>query len=250
MRDARFVACVLSIIFFFAGSRVFASANYDIQIKQGDILGARKTIDSLIRLRGETALLLFAKAQCCLNADSAAALYKSIFQKYPHDTCAAYALLRLAQYYTIRKEPAPALVYVNSLKQRFPDSWEYAQAKEALAPAEQPAASQNHVQTLPKPDVSTAPTRVQATPKSDATVPPQQKVTYAVQLGVFSVQKNAERIQILANKTAATDIVQHSRNGSSLYVVLAGSYKSKDQATEAVNTLEKSTGVKGFVVLR
>jgi len=234
----------ICVLFIFSSwcSNIFAGENYWEKIANNNIDGAHLSIDSLINIHGETAELLFAKAQCYNYADSAVSIYRQIYIQFPRDSFAAKSLLRLAEFYVMRESSNDIASIVYLLKDRFPKSPEYKTAKELLN------TSKNVPDT--KLTAKTSETSNSLNPKKNDLAPTQDSIIYTVQLGAFSLQNNALKIQSLADKIFTTDIVERQRDDKLFYVVLCGSFASKDQASDAVNKLEQAIGVKGYIVIR
>jgi len=220
-------------------------------MNSGNTESARQSIDSLITLNGESAELLFAKAQCTLDADSAVHIYRKIYTDYESDPYAAKSLLRLAQYHAVRDEQTDVATDVRYLKERFPNSDELHSAEQLLPATKTTEVASNPLEPTPRKTHSTTILGA-GTPeaKSNAAPATSSGIVYAVQLGAFGMKANAESVKASAQKYYQTDVVERKRGDQLLYVVLAGSFSSKEDAEKALALLSSKTSKNGFVVLR
>src|SRR5690242_19178871 len=144
------VPLCLLLIFLFASTPQLRAGDYRDAMNSGNTESARQAIDSLITLNGESAELLFDKAQCQLDADSAVHLYRKIYTDYESDPYAAKSLLRLAQYHAVRDELTDVATDVRYLKERFPNSDELHSAEQLLLSAKTTETASNPLEPTPR----------------------------------------------------------------------------------------------------
>jgi|GEM_PF-2011836 len=170
--------------------------------------------------------------------EHAAASYRSLIESVPHSQRVPSACLLLARSLQNLGRSEEAETFYQKVIEDYRQSIEAQQA-------------QQYLDSLP----ATQPKRVEARPDVPQTVgathasPMQAVAHYSIQVGAFSVKRNADSLaNRLRKKGYSVDIVRPSSGKSRLYRVRVGKFKTRAAALEAAQRLRKNEKLDTAVV--
>ena len=154
------------------------------------------------------------------NPDGAEAVktYELIIRRHPDNIFADHCLFRLIQYHTALGMYQTAEQHFSTLKSKYPKSAILDDAARLFPEKESGRTDQDSVIT------------------NDSGA-----VSYALQVGAFSSQSNADQFVTRLKSKGITDITTGDKisNNKKLFTVLVGSYVTKEQAAAAGQKLKK-----------
>ncbi|HUI10933.1 MAG TPA: SPOR domain-containing protein [Bacteroidota bacterium] len=187
-------------------------ARYQAMLQNGQVEQVRGAIPSLLARYPNNPGVLYIQAQTTSDGAEAVRIYQSIVDNFPASPWAPEALFRVYQFYYALGLYRTAEMKMAQLKKNYPTS--------------RRATGGSGVDTggLPE-DTSRAPSGAQAGEH------PAAPTRYALQVGAYTAQANAERQKaFFENLGYSVELISRVRDNQSLYLVLVGSFASADEA--------------------
>jgi len=209
------------------------------QIDNGDVYKVRQEMPALLTKYPNHPGLLYVQARLTTNGAEAVKIYQSIVDNFPKSEWADDALYKVYQFWYSIGLYRTADLKLQQLKRDYPSSpfLQTAASRDTLpAPAPPPREDSGAVLVTPGRPVQ---------PESAAT---QQ---FALQVGAFSTQANAERQKgQLEAEGLEVEVVNKVKDGRSLFIVLVGSFPTYEAAKARSAELQKKLNTPSIVVTR
>lgn len=209
------------------------------QIDNGEVFKARQELPSLMAKHPNHPGLLYVQARLTANGAEAVRIYQSITDNFPKSEWADDALFKVYQFYYSIGLYRTADLKLQQLERDYP-------ASPLLA-------------TATKRDTVSIPT-VQAREDSDVVImtpsrPVQPAATgaqlFALQVGAFSTQANAERQKTQFESSGyEVEVVNKVKDGRSLFIVLVGAFTTYEEAKARSVELQQKLNTPSMVVTK
>lgn len=249
------------------------------QVTAGNIDEAKSELPSLKEKFPDDPGVLYLEALVTTDGSVAARLYQSIVDNHPRCEWADAALYRVYQFYYSLGLYKTADLKMAQLQRDYPDS-KYLKSQGSMAeagpvvtrhdtpaaPAATPpvtASPKEEPVTTPASTVNTAPVVKQNPPPAVKQNPPpakqekpavvthQSSGAYALQVGAFASEPNAERLQRAVEAMGyRVEIVTRGHTGKPMYHVWVGNYPTEAEARAAAVELREKHSVDAMLVTR
>jgi cell division septation protein DedD len=228
---------------------------YLTMVSNGQSEEVRKEIPSLLTRYPNDAGVLYLQAQVTKEGAEAARIYQSIVDNFPRSKWADASLYRVYQFYYALGLYRTADLKLAQLKKEYPSSKYLAAAnggEPKNLPEEQEGAQTPAVRAEEPPAAER--TEKPANPQSRPPVAeaPRSGVApsaFALQVGAFSTQANAEKQkEFFENLGYPVEVISKMRDTRMLFVVLVGTYSSYDEAKGKGGEIKKKHNVDSMVV--
>lgn len=250
-------------------------------IKNGNAEKVRLELPRLEVQYPNNAGVLYLQAVLTSNGTEAVKYYQKIVDTYPNSKWAEDALYKIYQYYYAMGFYRTAEHKLDLLRQNYPNSpYVTGTAKETATPsnstiAQQPAAKPLSKQepVVTKPDTTKQvqqPKAISQTSAMESQQKPQEKKavtttpavqqkpkaavsnsstgSFTIQMGVFAVKENAEKMQAQLSSAGITAEVKLKQLGSKeMYAVYVGVFSSREEARRQ-NEIYKAKDISGVIV--
>jgi tetratricopeptide (TPR) repeat protein len=210
-----------------------------VQVDKGEIYKVRQEMPALLSKYPNHPGLLYVQARITTNGAEAVKIYQSIVDNFPKSEWADDALYRVYQFWYSIGLYRTADLKLQQLKRDYPSS-PFLQVSAARDTTALPA-------TPAREDSGT----VLVTPGRPVQTESAAAGQFALQVGAFSTQANAERQKgQLEADGLEVEIVNKVKDGRSLFIVLVGSFPTYDAAKARSADLQKRLNTPSIVVTR
>jgi len=206
------------------------------QIDNGQVFQVRQELPPLMAKNPNNPGLLFVQGRIATNGAEAVRIYQSIVDNFPSSSWADDALHRVYQFYYSIGLYRTADLKLQQLKRDYPSS--------------------PFLTNLPQRDTTATPVAVEDTAAMALPGLPEQAVaptgqSFALQVGAFSTQANAEKIKgQFETEGYPVEIINKVKDGRSLFIVLVGSFASYDEAKAKTGEIQKKFSTTPLVVTK
>jgi cell division protein FtsN len=219
-------------------------------VQKGQVDEVRKEVPGLLEKYPNNPAVLYLQAAVTKEGAEAARIYQSIVDNFPKSSYADAALFRVYQFYYALGLYRTAELKMKQLQREYPHSrYLKPEANETASIPEEPppptgrAPRDSAGGTVPR---EAAP--AVATPEATPSVTP---TTFALQVGAFGAQPNAEKQKkFFEEKGFTVDMITKVRDTQTLYVVLVGNYASYDEAKAKSVEIKNKYQITSLVVPR
>ena len=179
--------------------------------------------------------VIFLDALLTKDGDEALKKYSTVLEKFPDSKYADASLYRIFSYYYSLGYYKKAEIYLNRLKEDFPESPYIKTADIKLPDVEEPVAQV----------VKTSQAQQPAQPEKVETI----NYNFTIQAGAFMNVENAKKLsEQLKKENYFTEITTKEVGGTILNVVNVGKFVNEEEAKPIFSLLEKKFAIKGRVV--
>lgn len=225
-------------------------SRYLSMVEAGQAEQVRGEIPALLAKYPNNPAVLYLQGVVTVDGTEAVRIYQSIVDNFPKSEWADDALFKVHQFYHAIGLYRTAEIKLNQLKTNYPSSpyvTGAASPETAQLPEEkQPPAAEP---SLSPPDVTVA------EPPAETKQPPVPVETargqYALQVGAYSLQENAEKQKLFFEDLGfPVEVINKVKDTRSLYIVLVGNFKSTDEARARGAEIKKNYNIQSMVVTR
>ncbi len=207
-------------------------------VEQGKADQAKKELPRLQEQRPNDPGVLYLQALLMTDGSEAVRTYQSIVDNFPKSAWADDALFKVYQFYYALGLYRTAEIKMSQLKKDYPTSRYISQAGD--------------IETSTLPDEQEPPAAApgdsaeEETPVSDVPTG-----TFALQVGAFSAQVNAEKQKVFfEDLNMPVEVINRVKDGRSLYVVLVGNFPTADDARAKGAEIKKNYNIESMVIPR
>ena len=208
-------------------------------VEQGKADQVKKELPRLQERSPNDPGVLYLQALLMTDGSEAVRTYQSIVANFPKSPWADDALFKAYQFYYALGLYRTAELKMSQLKKDYPTSRYISQAGDVETAAlpdeqEQPV-------TTPSDSAATEETQVVDVPSG----------SFALQVGAFSAQVNAEKQKLFfEDLNMPVEVINRVKDGRSLYVVLVGNFPTADDARAKGVEIKKSYNIDFMVISR
>ena len=208
-------------------------------VEQGRADQAKKELMRLQERSPNDPGVLYLQALLMTDGSEAVRTYQSIVDNFPKSAWADDALFKVYQFYYALGLYRTAEIKMTQLKRDYPTSRYISQAGDVETAAlpeeqEQPVVVPEDATTQEETSVSDIPTG-----------------SFALQVGAFSAQVNAEKQKVFfEDLNMPVEVINRVKDGRSLYVVLVGNFPTADDARAKGAEIKKDYNIESMVISR
>ena len=222
---------------------------YLTMVSNGQTEEVRRDIPSLLTRYPNDPGVLYLQAQVTKEGAEAARIYQSVVDNFPRSKWADVSLFRVYQFYYALGLYRTAEIKLTQLKKEYPGSKYLASVgggEPANLPEEEEGVQTPAVLTEKPAGPPVAPSLPAAAEAPRSGVAP---TSFALQVGAFSTQANAEKQkQFFEDLGYSVEVISKMRDTRMLFVVLVGTYSSYDEAKGKGGEIKKKHNVDSMVV--
>ena len=236
----------LALLMAFAGPTVAAQASdpdinqYIDRINNGQGDEVRNEIPSLLAKYPNNPGVLYLQGLVTSDGGEAVRIYQSIVDNFPKSEWADDALYKVYQFYYALGLYRTAELKMDQLRKEYPNS---THLKSAAEP-ETKGLAEEHVQPPAPPVQDTVARPVQEPAAAPA-------VRFALQVGAFTTQVNAERQkQFFEHLGYPVEVINKVKDTRALFLVWVGTYPTYEEAKASGVEIKKKYNVDSIVISR
>lgn len=231
---------------------------YLARVENGEADSIRGELPSLLSKYPNNSGVLYLQGVLTTDGTEAVRIYQSIVDNFPRSEWADDALFKVYQFYYALGLYRTAEIKLNQLKADYPESRYLSSTSQAdvkSTPEEEglglPKATQEDVVQNPPNQVATEKPALPETEPSQPAAEETSRGQYALQVGAFSQQVNAEKQKLFFEDLGySVEVINKVRDSRSLFVVLVGDYKTPDEAKQKGVEVKKKYNITSMVVTR
>ena len=241
----RRIACALMLVCGLARPGLAQGTEPDIRalvdlIERGQGSEVKQDLPALLARYPNNPGVLYVQGLLTEEGAEAVRVYQSIVDNFPRSEWADDALYKVYQFYYSLGLYRTAELKLNQLKRDYPSS-------KYLA-----ATAGTDTKGLPEEPQPPKAVRQPAEPR-DSVAPPPSATTaqFALQVGAYTAQTNAERQRkFFEDLGYAVEVMSKIKDGRSLYIVLVGGYATYEEAKARGLEIKQRYNVDSFVISR
>ncbi len=225
------------------------------RIESGHSDEVRTELPSLLSTYPNNPGVLYLQGVLTPDGTEAVRIYQSIVDNFPKSEWADDALYKVYQFYYAIGLYRTAELKLNQLKTDYPQS-KYV-ASVALhdvktLPDETQKSDSVQAERAPAPAVASMPNAEKpAVEEREAALDETPRGQYALQVGAYSQQVNAEKQKLFFEDLGfSVDVLNKVKDSRSLFVVLVGEYRSVDEAKVKGAEIKKKYNINSMVVTK
>jgi len=211
---------------------------------QADLV--RGEVPSLLSEHPNDPGVLYLQALLTEDGTEAVRIYQSVVDNFPKSEWADDALYKVYQFYYSLGLYRTAELKLKQLQSDYPSSaylGKLSGNRTESFPEEKDSAKASPAGFPPQSDTLA----VTGQPERAMPVPAQER--YVLQVGAFTAIQNAERQrQLFQGLGYPVEVVTKVKDGRSLYTVLVGSFRTKDEARAGSQEIKQKHNVSSFVI--
>jgi cell division septation protein DedD len=223
------------------------------QISAGRSADVRPELPGLLSKYPNNPSVLYVQGLLTTEGAEAVRVFQSIVDNFPQSEWADDALHRVYQFYYALGLYRTAELKLSQLRRDYPSS-PHLNVSAGGDVASLPEEREDTTSAPPPADTPAsvspaAPTVIDSISPAPAPAPPPSREDFQLQAGAFTALANAERQKALLEGLGyAVEIRVKVAENRSLYTVLAGNYRTADEARAAASSLKRAHGVDAIVV--
>ena len=236
MRRYGFLALSIAVSLAAAQQSAPDIPRYVSMVEAGEVDNVKEALHGLSERYPSDPGVLFLQALVTPEGADAVRLYQSIIDNFPKSEWADDALYKVYQFYYALGLYRTAELKLAQLKKEYPTS-RFLQQSTGVA-----TDSLNEENAGAQPGV----------PPVNAPVPPPAvEGSFTLQAGAFSTSQNAEKQKnFFEDLKMPVEVIMRVKDGRTLYIVLAGNFKSADEARARGLDLKKNYSIDSMVITR
>lgn len=226
---------------------------YLSRVGKGEADHVRAEVPSLLTKYPNNPGVLYLQGVLTTDGTEAVRIYQSIVDNFPKSEWADDALYKVYQFYYAIGLYRTAEIKLNQLKADYPRSKYLAQAVPATAQGlpEEKEAADTLQSDRPKSTQEDSLRPEVASEDSLRSTPVVTRGQYALQVGAYSQQLNAEKQKLFFEDLGyAVEVINKVRDNRSLFVVLVGEYRTADEARGKSTEIKQKYNMNPMVVTR
>lgn len=209
------------------------------QIDNGEVFKARQELPSLMAKHPNHPGLLYVQGRLTANGAEAVRIYQSIVDNYPKSEWADDALFKVYQFYYSIGLYRTADLKLQQIERDYPTS-----------PFLTSATIRDSV-SIPQTQVREDSDAVILTPSRPVQTGTSGAQQFALQVGAFSTQANAERQKTQFESSGfEVEVVNKVKDGRSLFIVLVGTFATHEEAKARSVELQQKFNTPSMVVTK
>ena len=232
---------------------------YLSRVERGEADKVRAELPALLAKYPNAPGVLYLQGVLTTDGTEAVRIYQSIVDNVPKSEWADDALYKVYQFYYAIGLYRTAEIKLNQLKADYPRSKYLTRGTQMITPG---LAEEKEAGELPQPERPKATredslqARVGNSPGDDrdlslSSVPAGTRGQYALQIGAYSQQVNAEKQKLFFEDLGySVEVINQVRANRSLFVVLVGEYKTADEAKRRGTEFKEKYNMSPMVVTR
>ena len=221
---------------------------YLSMVEGGQTEQVRGEIPSLLTKYPNNSGVLYLQGLVTMDGTEAVRIYQSIVDNFPKSEWADDALYKVYQFYYAIGLYRTAEIKLNQLKKDYPTS----KYVGGVAAVETGSLPEEKVQPLSDPEPAGQDVNITAQPtqSSDPLAEP-VRGQYALQVGAYSLQENAEKQKLFFEDLGfSVEVMNKVKDSRSLYIVLVGNYRTAEEARTKGAEVKKAYNIQSMVVTR
>lgn len=249
---------ISSVIMLAWGITVYAQTpdirQYLSMIESGQADEVRSQLPSLMAKYPNNPGVMYLQGVLTTDGAEAVRIYQGIVDNYPGSEWADDALFKVYKFYQAIGLNRTAELKLNQLRTNYPNSKYLAglgatdtkQAEAEREPVQQPPTAKPKVEEQPTP-----PAPREAGKEEEVRMPPVQAGKFALQVGAYSTQQNADRQRsFFEYHHYPAEIVRKRSGARELFCVYVGRFATESEAKKTGEEIRSSFNINSIVVVR